>query len=258
MTNITTALAADSVWFNSAFHRDSFLGAVDGLLRRMPDYQPLDAVPRIRAKSAIHPPGVGEPPPRGPRRPGPLRILWAARWEHDKNPEAFFEALETLKEAGTDFRVSVIGQQFRDGPPVFEQARRWLGDRIDRWGHQESRGDYEAALTDADVIVSTADHEFFGISVVEAMAAGAYPLLPRRLAYPEILEAVPEAEDFLYEGSVEDLVQRLADLADRAGRGGLWGVDPRRVARAVARFSWDNLVPVLDDALAGAGCEPQP
>ncbi len=41
-TNITTAEAATQVWFNSAFHRDEFLGAIPGLLKRMPDYAPLD------------------------------------------------------------------------------------------------------------------------------------------------------------------------------------------------------------------------
>ena len=33
MTNITTCLAADQVWFNSAFHRDSFLEAVEVFLK---------------------------------------------------------------------------------------------------------------------------------------------------------------------------------------------------------------------------------
>ena len=46
---------------------------------------------------------------------------------------------------------------------------------------------YLKILSEADIIVSTAIHEFFGISVVEAIAAGAYPLLPKRLAYPEVL-----------------------------------------------------------------------
>ncbi len=39
MANMTTALAAGQVWFNSAYHRDSFLDALAGLLAQMPDYQ---------------------------------------------------------------------------------------------------------------------------------------------------------------------------------------------------------------------------
>ena len=84
MTNITTALAATQVWFNSAYHRDSFLGALPAFLKRMPDHQPLNAVELIRGKSYIQPQGINSFPPRPPRKDGPIRLLWAARWEHDK------------------------------------------------------------------------------------------------------------------------------------------------------------------------------
>ena len=187
-TNMTTALAATQVWFNSAFHRDDFLGALHAALKRMPDHRPLDAVQQIRGKSAIHPPGVDEFPARTARSPGPLRILWAARWEYDKNPDAFFAALGLLKERGVPFRLSVVGEQFEDTPPVFATARDTFRAEVDHWGYQPTRDDYIAVLQSADVIVSTADHEFFGISVVEAMAAGCYPLLPNRLAYPEVVD----------------------------------------------------------------------
>ncbi|MHC4124721.1 MAG: tRNA-queuosine alpha-mannosyltransferase domain-containing protein, partial [Planctomycetota bacterium] len=48
MTNMTTALAAKSVWFNSTFHKESFLKALVEFLKKMPDCQPIDAVGRIR------------------------------------------------------------------------------------------------------------------------------------------------------------------------------------------------------------------
>ncbi|MEJ2436186.1 MAG: DUF3524 domain-containing protein, partial [Pseudolabrys sp.] len=38
------ALAAQSVWFNSAFHRDEFLAAIGIFFKRMPDYQPMEVV----------------------------------------------------------------------------------------------------------------------------------------------------------------------------------------------------------------------
>jgi glycosyltransferase involved in cell wall biosynthesis len=251
LTNLTTAMAASSVWFNSAFHRDSFLDALPGFLRRMPDHQPFHAVERIRAKSLIQPQGISEPPPRGPRRPGPMRVLWAARWEFDKNPETFFEALEMLEARGVPFRLSVIGEKFRESPEVFAWAERHFADRIDRWGFQADRNAYEAAMCEADVMVSTANHEFFGVSVVEAIAAGAYPLLPRRLAYPEILGSKEAArqDGFFYDGSAEQLAAMLAALAERLTRDDLWQSQTDRAVHAVRRFYWPSLAPKLDEAL---------
>jgi len=250
MTNMTTALAAKSVWFNSAFHRDSFLGALAGFLRKMPDCQPIDAVERIVGKSLIYPPGVEEIGRRGDRKAGPLRILWAARWEHDKNPDDFFEALKILKTKGINFRVSVIGEQFREVPEVFGWAKRYFAKNIDRWGYQENRAEYEKALKQADVFVSIADHEFFGISAVEASLAGAYPVLPKRLAYPEILglDEGGMVEEFFYDGSVTALADRLTMLSGRAEKDCLWGKNPGRVIQLMKRFTWSDLASVLDEA----------
>jgi len=251
MTNMTSALAAHAVWFNSAYHRDSFLHALAALLSRMPDYQPFDAVTHIQAKAAVFPPGVPRFAPRGPREPGPLRIVWAARWEHDKNPEEFFDALEQLKNRQIPFRISVIGEQFREVPEVFARARPHFADHIDRWGYQQNRADYEAALLEADVFVSTAQHEFFGLSAVEATRAGAYPLVPKRLAYPEVFELPNDesAPDFFYQGGADGLAARLADLADRIASGASLLRPTAAIRDRLRRFEWPNLAPLLDDAV---------
>jgi glycosyltransferase involved in cell wall biosynthesis len=252
LTNMTTALAADALWFNSAFNRDSFLDALPAMLKRMPDHRPFEAIEQIRAKAEIHPPGIAAFPPRGPRPAGPMRILWAARWEHDKDPETFFAALSELQARGVSFRVSVLGERFARCPAVFDEAQAALHAHIDRWGYQARWSDYQAALLEADVFVSTAQHEFFGISAVEALAAGAYVLLPNRLAYPEVLGPTDSGigERFLYDGGAAELVERLADLAERVSRGELWDADPAFGVRLAERFCWDNLVPGLDDSLA--------
>ena len=252
MTNMTTALAGKSVWFNSAFHRDSFLEALAGFLKKMPDYQPVDAIERIRSQAIVYPPGVHGIGAPCDRQAGSLRILWAARWEHDKNPEDFFAALKILEARGVDFRISVIGEQFREAPEVFEWARQYFAEHIDHWGYQPSRAQYENVLRGADVFVSTADHEFFGISAVEASLAGAYPVLPRRLAYPEILglDGREEMEKFFYDGTVTALADRLTGLAERLEKGSLGGEDGAELVRLMDRYIWGNLAPVLDEAVA--------
>jgi len=250
MTNLTSALAADAVWFNSEFHRTSFLDAMIEFLKSMPDHQPVEVVEQIRAKSAVYPPGIAEIGGPSERKPGPLRILWAARWEHDKNPEDFFAALKILKANKIQFRLSVIGQSFRDQPEVFAQAKRDFRDQIDHWGYQANRNDYQAVLRQADVLVSTANHEFFGIGVLEAASAGAYPVVPKRLSYPEILGLgkTKAAEQFFYDGTVSDLANTLTELAQRIHAEDLW---PNQLAPGLLtdRFKWANLARIYDDSL---------
>ncbi|RKX29978.1 MAG: DUF3524 domain-containing protein [Candidatus Zixiibacteriota bacterium] len=247
-TNFTTALAATGVWFNSRFHQDSFLEGLRDFLSHMPDYKSLELVDSIEAKARIYSPGVDTFPVRKPRKPGPLRILWAARWEHDKDPDCFFEALKLLQQSGADFRLSVIGPQFQQIPSVFELAHEHFSDYIDHWGYQQSRSQYEAALIKADVIVSTAQHEFFGISVVEAISAGAYPLLPNRLAYPELLGGA-NTDEFFYDGSPEVLTKQLISLTEHiSSKNDIWGGNPDRARTKVARFQWNTVSSILDNA----------
>lgn len=251
MTNMTGALAADAVWFNSAFHRDSFLAALDAFLKRMPDHQPTDAGQRIRQKAHVYPPGIAPLPDRGERTSGPLRIVWAARWEHDKNPEDFFKALRMLKARGIAFRISVVGEQFRQSPAVFTQAREEFSDRIDSWGFQERRADYIATLQQADVFVSTADHEFFGLSAIEATLAGAYPLLPKRLAYPEIFgpSDTGTTTPVFYDGSPKALADKLAESARALAQGLSLHEQSNDIRHRLKRFEWPALAPLLDDAI---------
>jgi glycosyltransferase involved in cell wall biosynthesis len=248
LSNMTTALAARQTWFNSAYHRDVFLEALESFLRRMPDHKPMGSVDRIRERAEVMPPGIDPFPLRGARAEGPIHILWAARWEHDKAPDVFFEAIEHLETAGVDYRISVIGGGAgRDPLPIFEEAHQKFGHRIADWGYVASREAYREILGRVDVAVSTAEHEFFGIGMVEAVAAGAYPLVPKRLAYPEVIGG--EGNDaFLYDPGAADLAARLIELIERRKFGGLWGGGDRG-EEMNDRYAWKGLGPRYDDAV---------
>ena len=250
ITNFTTALAADEVWFNSVFHRDNFLTALEAIWKQMPDRPPRHEVTEIRKKAHVFSPAVGDYPPRGVRRPGPLQIVWAARWEHDKNPDTLFSALRQLIDRKVDFHISILGQSFRETPAIFSEAQQWLSGHIEHWGFLAPQ-DYRQALLQSDVFVSTAHHEFFGISAVEAMAAGAYPLLPNRLAYPELLTGLSDQQKtpFLYDGTEHQLANRLADLAGRIQQDRLWEIPITQVQQLVQRFQWSVASTEMDDAL---------
>ena len=244
-TNITTALAADAVWFNSGFHRDTWLAAVDRLLQSMPDFQPVDTGEAIRAKSDVQPPGIEPFPSPSVRKTGPLRIVWVARWEHDKNPKMFFEAIRLLVTRDCDFRLSVLGESFANSPSCFTDARVEFADHIDHWGFLESHAAYREALADADVVVSMADHEFFGIAIVEAVAAGCFPLVPRRLAYPEVLG---DDDDFFHDDTPKGIAERLHTLAERLRCDDIWNGDRMRGVRQAERFDWTRRTAELDAA----------
>jgi len=216
LVNIFSALAADRVIFNSGFHRESFLEAVEALARRMPDFRPEGLAARILDRSLV----LGLPldlaemdaVPRARREPW---ILWNHRWEEDRAPEVFFDAMRELDRLALqgfapEFHLAVVGQTYRTVPKAFEAARGSLAHRIIRWGFIESRRDYLDLVARCAVAVSTSRHEFFGVSVMEAIYLGCHPLLPRRLTYPEIVGGDP---DFLYDEPAEIATKAAALLA---------------------------------------------
>jgi len=188
-TNVVSALAADEVWFNSRYHRDAFLSAADDLLRQMPDYVPTQLVESIRAKSHVFPPPVDVEPIRRQGKPDdePPTILWCHRWEYDKNPGPFLAALESISRQGGAFRLMLLGERFRTAPPEFAAALDRLADHLRHVDYVPDRAAYLARVRECDFVVSTAIQENFGIAVVEAILSGCRPVLPNRLAYPELI-----------------------------------------------------------------------
>jgi len=243
-TNITTCLASDEVWFNSEFHRAEFLRAVESLLKRMPDCVPRDVAARIRARSQVMYPGISVSPARHVARRSPRTVLWNHRWEWDKNPEEFFDALFALKKEAVPFRVAVLGEHFRECPQVFGRAEKRLAEESVCWGFVESREEYLKALGRCDVVVSTAFHEFFGVSVLEAVASGCVPLLPRRLSYPELFKDARDKGIFYEPGF---LAQRLSDFVTSTET-------PSRLQAAglVQGWLWKSRIDEWDEGLAEA------
>jgi glycosyltransferase involved in cell wall biosynthesis len=250
--NYTACLAADTILFNSDFHRRAFLAALPGLTGRYHDHQELDLIPAITAKSAVLPPGVdlarlddsgallsavGSDDSGDAKSPV---ILWNARWEYDKAPAAFFAALHELEARRVDFRVIVAGEAIDPAEPSFVAAREWLAPRTLHWGYAPSPLAYRDLLRRSDVVISTAVQEFFGISVIEAMYCGCVPVLPRRLSYPDLLPAEHHAACLYDEGDLPNRLQEvLADLTSLQ----------RRDFRAIAApYDWSRLVPQYDEA----------
>lgn len=233
MVSLYAALCADCLVFNSQYNRETFLQGLADLLHRLPDAVPSGVVERLSVKSRVLPVPVLVPdvcPTLRPRAP-PVHVVWNHRWEYDKGPELLLAALEQLPPQ-LPLRVHVIGQQFRTEPPQFQtihallSARGWLGE----WGFMTDASAYAGCLAESHLALSTAHHDFQGLAVLEAVAAGCLPLVPDHLAYPEWF-----APAFRY-ADQEDLVAKLTGLVE-----GLL-VSPL-LAPDVSSLSWSKLGP---------------
>lgn len=243
--NWKSMLAANQVFFNSQFHLDEVFARLPGFLKNFPDHRHLHRIDEVHSRSSVLPIGIDPSPPnedRGDPSKPPL-IIWAQRWEHDKNPTEMIEAVDALIAAGASFRIALAGENFRNEPDEFLAARERWGNRLIHFGWAQ-RQDYEALLGEADIVISTALHEFFGIAVVEAIAAGAWPILPNRLSYPEILDPAHH-EQHLYDDfdalvamlktTIEDIEVRSALAKKRSG--------------FYSKFQWSTVATTYDAAL---------
>jgi len=232
LTNLTTALASDRLAFNSQYNLDSFLAGCRELLAKMPDMSLSGYEEAIRAKATILYPGLdfsGIDSCLAERQTGrPPVLVWNHRWEHDKNPELFFNTLYGFAEQEIPFGLIVLGESFRNQPPVFAQAAQKLIRNIVHFGYAEDRQEYCRWLCQGDVVVSTANHEFYGMAMLEAVRAGCRPLVPDRLSYRELF-----APAFRYEDA--DFARKLM-AAMEAGR-----LATHEAYTLTSRFSWPEL-----------------
>jgi glycosyltransferase involved in cell wall biosynthesis len=246
-TDITSALVAERVLFNSKSHFDSFFANLPQFLKMMPEYQPNWIIEAIRYKTGVLYPGCQfsseEFDLPFPRTEPPL-VIWNHRWEFDKDPKSFFEMLYLVLARGIDFQLALLGENFQKVPKEFIEAREHLGERIVQYGYVKSKKTYIEWLLKGTVVVSTAWQENFGISMIEATRFGCLPLAPKRLVYPEI---IPKAfhGDCLYKGQ-EDLVEKLCRILK----------DPRQfeqkrksLSKAMGRFAWEERIAQYDEEL---------
>ncbi|XP_071978319.1 tRNA-queuosine alpha-mannosyltransferase isoform X4 [Engystomops pustulosus] len=212
---ILSCLVADTVVFNSAFNMESFLTSISKFLKLIPDHRPKNLERIIRPKCrVIH---------------FPISFPDVCR-EHDKDPETFFKIMMKLKDQGLPFCLSVLGETFTDVPEIFSEARISLGSAVLHWGFLPSKDEYFQVLCAADVVISTAKHEFFGVAMLEAVHCGCYPLCPKALVYPEIFPA-----EYLY-STPEQLLKKLQNFCKRPGI-----VRRHRYQGETAPYSWASL-----------------
>lgn len=242
--NLTSALSADYVFFNSAYHLGVFLEALPSYLSAFPDYPLSKTTDQIAAKSEVLPIGLDlnffQTNKPHIAKEGPLIILWNHRWEYDKDPETFFKILFQLSEENVDFRVVVLGESYKRVPPIFKDAQIKLQEKIMYMGFARTRADYASWLWKADLIPVTSFQDFFGISLVEALYCNTYPLLPNRLAYPEYIPTHVQAFH-IYKDSHE-LLENLRFACQNPEK-----IRAVQTQSWVRKYDWQFMGPVYDN-----------
>ncbi|RBW50101.1 DUF3524 domain-containing protein [Marinobacter sp. F3R11] len=238
MVNLYSAVAAEVVLFNSEWNRRSFLEGVEKLFRRLPDGIPEGLPEQIAEKSRVMPVPIDDDVfhhiseghrsgereqlwggnPESGTCSSPLRIVWAARWEYDKGPDRLLAILQELDRRAVNFQVCILGESFRKIPEALMSIRQQFSHRLVQFGYASSRTEYYQWLKSADVVLSTALHEFQGLAVLEAVAAGCVPIVPGREVYPELF-----APEYVYPDCGEDIQTEAAHAAtlieNQAGKG---------------------------------------
>ena len=208
--NFNSALSADTIAFNSNFNRTSFVEGCTRYLKFASDMKFENVLYEIENKSCVISPGIEfssiDVEGDNETHAGPV-IVWNHRWEHDKNPDLFFAGLQNLKKKNIEFKLIVLGQSFRQSPECFAKAEKLFKDEILHFGFVDSYGQYAEQLKRGTIVVSTSDHEFYGISILEAVRAGCRPLLPNRLSYPELFPEEYLYDDGAFLGQLKTVVQ---------------------------------------------------
>ena len=128
---------------------------------------------------------------------------------------------------------------------MYEQShvqRSRLSDHILHFGYVQDAATYSRLLWQADICVSTAHHEFFGAAMLEAIYCGCFPILPNRLAYPEVIPLQHQG-DCLYD-DFEGLLTRLREVIVNVE-----GTRQKSLRGHVERYDWTTVAPVYDSCL---------
>lgn len=263
LLNIYTALAADKVVFNSEYNRRTFLQGAEQLLAKLPDAVPSGLMDLLTASSAVVPVPLADAcfQQRQIERQGPLQLLWNHRWEYDKGPDRLLAAVRSLAVSlRSPVRLHIVGQQFRQVPEAFAAIAALIDSSehllAGHWGFIADPTEYRQLLGQADVVVSTAEHDFQGLAVLEAVAAGCVPLVPDRLCYSEWFGAEYRYPSVLENMDLESqgLVSKVRQLQAQKAAGQLRAPAVAPFKLSALRTSYDAL---FAEVLAAADQNPR-
>lgn len=238
--NYISCLASDYILFNSYFHQESFMEALPTFIKQFPHETQDNFIDSISLKSEVLPIGLDLNTLASYKKKTNSipTILWNHRWEYDKNPQLFYEAISYIKNCKLDFHLIVAGEKYKKYPAVFDKIKLEFEREIVHFGYAKDRASYISLLQKSDILPVTSNQDFFGISAIEAIAAGCAPLLPNRLAFPEHLDT-PELKTHYY-NNAKELFQKLKNEISNFGN------ETSDTQSHILKYDFENIIPMYD------------
>ena len=208
--NYKSCLVADYCAFNSEWHKSHFISALEQLFAQLPDYQPTISIQKILEKSTVLPVPMPiqeiQSIPRDSSLDSDIPILlWNHRWEFDKQPEVFIELCDALFKNHNTFNINFLGQHHKSTTPAIEKFKNQYAAHILNYGYVHNYVKYIQILKSSHILPVTAIHDFFGISVMEAVACHVTPVLPKEMVYRDHYS---ELGDYCFYNDFDALVEQ--------------------------------------------------
>lgn len=201
LVNLSTATAATEIWFNSDWHRRTFLSRAKALVERHPEMAGRRPLPQLKRKASVMPPPIdlsAISQIQGDRVERDGTALFVET--RDADVGLLNAALAILRKRKESFRLITVGPI--DGLNASDVPREALGETDDA---AHARG-----LCEAGVIVSAKADAASDFLVVRGLAAGCRPVLPASGFYPELLSPALQ-KSCLYDMTPDALADHLQD-----------------------------------------------
>ncbi|NNE15523.1 MAG: DUF3524 domain-containing protein [Saprospiraceae bacterium] len=240
--NFKSCLVADFILFNSHFHKSVFLNAAKELLSKMPDYNHLASVDIIESKSDVLYLGIdmnfiNSILLKKPYIKNPMpTLLWNHRWKADKNPQGFLKLLRNLKAEKVDFKLKLTNVESES--KIYQTINKEFNNEIVFNGKLDSYSEYIKEISDCDLIPMTSNHDFFGLSLMEAVYCGVYPILPSNMVYEEIYKDC----GFSYYNDEAELLQLTIDRINSKTT-----LNHEKIRNILKKYDWNSVIADFDE-----------
>jgi hypothetical protein len=138
------------------------------------------------------------------------RVVFAARWDQEKQPDFYMDIAEMFSKTNIEFAVLQGGPLRSNNPKYIERARELEARGVLKIYENLKKNEYYDILNDSRVLFNCALQDWTSNTVSEADALGCNVLFPAYRSFPEIF--ANDHERMYIPWSKEDAAEKLARL----------------------------------------------